>query len=151
MRKRGRVSSAAIGVTPVRISAKERPAPPAGLTARERRQWNEITAALRPDWFEAENLPLLAEYVRAAELCTRLARELRKVEVCDPRFAGLSRQRMMATNMLLRLATKLRLTIQASTTTRTTKRSNGGGSGLPKPWELCGRRDDPDGEPFGFN
>jgi hypothetical protein len=65
MRKRGRVSAAAIGVTPVRISAKERPAPPAGLTAREREQWNEITAALRPDWFEAENLPLLAEYCRS--------------------------------------------------------------------------------------
>ena len=93
MRKRGRVSAAAIGVTPVRISVKERPAPPVGLTARERRQWNEITAALRPDWFEAENLPLLAEYVRTASQCTRLARELRNVEVCDPRFAGLSRQR----------------------------------------------------------
>jgi len=92
MRKRGRVSAAAIGVTPVRISAKERPAPPAGLTARERRQWNEITAALRPDWFEAENLPLLAEYDRTASQCTRLARELRNVEVCGPRFAGLSRQ-----------------------------------------------------------
>ena len=149
MRKRGRVSSAAIGVTPVRISVKERPVPPVGLTARERRQWNEITAALRPDWFEAENLPLLAEYVRTAELCTRLARELRKVEVCDPRFAGLSRQKMMATNMLLRLATKLRLTVQSSTTTRTNKHA--GGSGLPKPWELCRRRDDPDGEPFGWN
>ena len=93
MRKRGRISSAAIGVVQVRIAAKERPTPPAGLTARERRQWNEIIGALRPDWFEAENLPLLAEYVRTAELCTRLARELRKVGVCDPRFAGLSRQR----------------------------------------------------------
>jgi hypothetical protein len=149
MRKRGRVSSAAIGVTPVRISAKERPAPPAELTARERRQWNEITAALRPDWFEAENLPLLAEYVRTAELCTRLARELRKVEVCDPRFAGLSRQRMLEINILLRLATKLRLTIQSSTTTRTNKHA--GGSGLPKPWNLCGGRKQPDGEPFGWN
>ena len=149
MRKRGRVSAAAIGVTPVRINAKERPAPPTGLTARERRQWNEITAALRPDWFEAENLPLLAEYVRTAELCTRLSRELRKVEVCDPRFAGLSRQRMVEINLLVRLATKLRLTIQSSTTTRTTKHS--GGSGLPKPWELCGGPKRSDGEPFGFN
>jgi hypothetical protein len=131
MRKRGRVSAAAIGVTPVGISAKERPAPPSRLTARERRQWNEITCALRPDWFEAENLPLLAEYVRTAELCTRLAREVRNVEVGDPRFAGLSRQRMMATNMLVRLATKLRLTIQSSTTTRAGKHS--GRSGLPKP------------------
>ena len=148
MRKRGRVSAAAIGVTPVRISAKERPAPPGGLTARERRQWNEITGALRPDWFEAENLPLLAEYVRTAELCTRLARELRKVEVCDPRFFGLSRQRMTEINILLRLATKLRLTIQSSTTTRTTKHS--GGSGLPKPWELCGGPKRPRGEPFGW-
>jgi hypothetical protein len=149
MRKRGRISAAAIGVTPVRISAKERPAPPAGLTAPERKQWKQITAALRPDWFEAENLPLLAEYVRTAELCTRLARELRKVEVSDPRFGGLSRQRMVEVNTLLRLATKLRLTIQSSTTTRTTKHS--GGSGLPKPWELCGGPKRPDEEPFGWN
>jgi hypothetical protein len=149
MRKRGRVSSAAIGVTPVRISAKERPTPPAGLTARERRQWNEITGALRPDWFEAENLPLLAEYVRTAELCTRLSRELRKIEVLDPNFAALSRRKLMAVNMLLRLATKLRLTIQSSTTTRTNKHGNG--SGLPKPWELCGGPKRPDGEPFGWN
>jgi len=149
MRKRGRVSAAAIGVTPVRISAKERPAPPAGLTARERRQWNEITAALRPDWFEAENLPLLAEYDRTASQCTRLARELRNVEVCGPRFAGLSRQRMLEINVLLRLPTKLRLTIQSSTTTRTNKHT--GGSGLPKPWELCGGPKRPDGEPFGWN
>jgi hypothetical protein len=149
MRKRGRISSATIGVTPVRISAKERPVPPAGLTASERRQWNEITAALRPDWFEAENLPLLAEYCRSAELCTRLARELRAIEVLDPRFASLSRCRMMATNTLLRLATKLRLTIQSSTTTRTNKHS--GGSGLPKPWELCGGPKRPDGDPFGWN
>ena len=149
MRKRGRVSAAAIGVAPVRIDAKERPAPPTGLTPRERAQWTAIVAGLRPDWFEAETLPLLAEYVRTAELCTRLSRELRKIEVLDPNFAMLSRQRMMATNMLLRLATKLRLTIQSSTTTRTTK--HGGGSGLPKPWDICGRRKQPDGEPFGWN
>jgi hypothetical protein len=149
MRKRGRVSAAAIGVARVRIDAKARPAPPPGLTASERRQWNEITAALRPDWFEAENLPLLAEYVRTAELCTRLARELRKIQVCEPRFAELSRQKMAATNMLLRLATKLRLTIQASTTTRTSKHAGGS---HPKPWELCGGpRKPPDGEPFGWN
>ena len=114
MRKRGRVSDAAIGVAPVGIHANPRPAPPPGLTPRERRQWREIVGALRPDWFEAENLPLLAEYVRTAEQCTRLARELRKVDVCDPRFAGLSRQKMMEINTLLRLATKLRLTIQSS-------------------------------------
>ena len=149
MRKRGRVSAAAIGVAPVGIHAKPRPAPPPGLTPRERRQWREIVGALRPDWFEAENLPLLAEYVRTAEQCTRLARELRKVDVCDPRFAGLSRQRMAAVNLLMRLATKLRLTIQSSTTTRTNKHA--GGSGLPKPWDLCRGRKQTDGEPFGFN
>jgi hypothetical protein len=125
MRKRGRVFAVAIGITPVRISAKERPAPPAGLTAGERRQWNEITGALRPDWFEPETWPLLAEYVRTAELCTRLGRELRAIEVLDPRFALLSRRKLMAVNMLMRLATKLRLTVQSSTTTRTNKHAAG--------------------------
>jgi hypothetical protein len=56
---------------------------------------------------------------------------------------------MVEINTLLRLATKLRLAIQSSTTTRTTKHN--GGSGLPKPWDLCGGRKQPDGEPFGFN
>jgi hypothetical protein len=51
----------------------------AGLTARERTQWREIVGALRPDGFEVENRPLLAEYVRTVEQRTRLARELRKV------------------------------------------------------------------------
>jgi hypothetical protein len=126
-----------------------RPAPPPGLTPRERRQWREIVGALRPDWFEAENLPLLAEYIRTAELCTRFARELRKIDVLDRNFALLSRRKLMAVNILRRLATKLRLTVQASTTTRTNKHA--GGSGLPKPWDLCGGRKQPDGEPFGWN
>ena len=113
MRKRGRVSAAAIGVTPVRISAKERPAPPSGLTARERKQWNEITAALRPDLVRSRKPSAAQRILPRRRGSTRLAGELRKVEVCDPRFALLSRQRMLEINLLLRLATKLRLTIQS--------------------------------------
>jgi hypothetical protein len=45
----GQGRGSGIGITPIRISAKARLAPPAGLTVREWRQWNEITAALRPD------------------------------------------------------------------------------------------------------
>jgi hypothetical protein len=48
-------------------------------------------------------------YIRTAELCTRLSRELRKIEVLDPTFDVLSRRKLMAVNMLMRLATKLRL------------------------------------------
>jgi hypothetical protein len=56
---------------------------------------------------------------------------------------------MVEINTLVRLATKLRLTIQSSTTTRTTNHS--GGSDCRSRGELCGRRDGPYGEPFGFN
>ena len=127
MRKRGRVSAAELATRPVEIDAKSRPEPPRSLSASEKQTWREIVAGLRPDWFEPENLPLLAEYIRCATLCTRLAREMRSIEVSHPRFAPLFRQRMAASNSLVRLATKLRLTIQSSTTTRTDKHAG------PKP------------------
>ena len=121
MRKRGRKSANELSVVPVGPSCKTRPEPPANLSPKEKQQWRGIVAGLREDWFEPENLPLLAEYCRADTLCTRLTGELRKVEVSDPRFDLLIRQKLAAVNLLVRLATKLRLTVQSSTTTRTDK------------------------------
>jgi hypothetical protein len=140
MRKRGRVSSAALGITSVGIDAKTRPDPPKSLTPKEAAAWREIVASLRTDWFEPETLPLLADYVRYAELSNRLSKELRGIPVSDPRFATLFRQKMAASNWVVRLATKLRLTIQSSTTTRTDKHAGP----RPLPWPV-----NPDPNPFG--
>jgi hypothetical protein len=42
---------------------------------------------MRADWFtRCETWPLLADYVRYAELSTRLSREMRGIAVSDPRF-----------------------------------------------------------------
>jgi hypothetical protein len=132
MRKRGRVSAAELATCQIGTSAKTRPEPPSSLSPGEKRTWREIVASLRADWFEPENLPLLAEYIRYATLSTRLACELRGIEVSDPRFAPLCRQKLAAGNSLLRLATKLRLTIQSSTTTRTDKHAGP----RPLPWPV---------------
>jgi hypothetical protein len=130
LRKRGRTSAAEMGVQPVGIDAKSRPEPPSSLSPSEKATWREIVSSLRADWFEPENLPLLAEYIRYATLSSRLARELRGIEVLDPRFAPLFRQKMAVGNSLLRLATKLRLTLQSSTTARTDKHAGP----RPLPW-----------------
>jgi hypothetical protein len=132
MRKRGRVSSAALGVVPVGVDARTRPEPPKSLTPKEARAWREIVASLRADWFEPETLPLLTDYVRFAALSDRLSQELRDIPVSDPRFASLLRQKLQASNWVVRLATKLRLTIQSSTTTRTDKHAGP----RPLPWPV---------------
>jgi hypothetical protein len=71
-------------------------------------------------------------------LSSRISQELRGIEVSDPRFAPLFRQKMAASNWVVRLATKLRLTIQSSTTARTDKHAGP----RPLPWPA------PDAPPF---
>jgi len=119
MQKRGRKSAGELSTGPLVPSPRGRPKPPSSLSPSEKRAWTEIVASLRADWFEPETLPLLADYCRYSELSTRISKELRGIAVSDPRFAPLLRQKLAASNWVVRLATKLRLTKQATTSTRT--------------------------------
>jgi hypothetical protein len=118
MGKRGRRSSAELSTVPIVPEPQGRPEPPASLSANEKALWRNIVGSLRADWFEPETLPLLADYCRYAELSTRISKELRSIAVSDPRFAPLLRQKLAASNWVVRLATKLRLTKQSTTTSR---------------------------------
>src|SRR5262245_60034592 len=119
MQKRGRRSSAELSTVPIAPDPQGRPKPPHGLNEREKTLWHGIVGSLRGDWFTAETLPLLADYCRYSELSTKISKELRGIAVSDPRFGPLLRQKLATSNWVLRLATKLRLTKQSTTTART--------------------------------
>jgi len=120
MRKRGRPSAAELSTVVVAPGAQIRPEPPAGLSRKEAAHWRAIVASLRADWFtRCETWPLLADYVRYAELSTKLSREMRGVAVSDPRFERLFKRKLAVTNSIIRLATKLRITVQATRSSRT--------------------------------
>ena len=132
MRQRGRRSGEALGIAAVQVNVRTRPDPPEGLNSDEEKLWREITEALRPDWFEPETVPLLAQYVRHAVLAANIGKRINLAGPIDREFIKLARLHLAQTAALIRLATKLRLTIQSSTDSRTSKHVEYRG---PKPWD----------------
>lgn len=108
-------------VTP--ISRAERPKPPADLTPDQRRVWVTVTNGLPADWFRAETLPLLCQYVRHTTASHRLAALVEAAEQADPfdpkTYTELLRAQAKESAILCSLAVKLR--ISQSTTLRSDK------------------------------
>ena len=81
LRKRGRVSAAALTVVPadeidVRLG---RPPAPERLSDEERALWEKLTFSRRPGWFSGAE-SLLESYVTTAIHCQRLEAALRKAK-----------------------------------------------------------------------
>jgi hypothetical protein len=108
MRQRGRKTAANLVTFPV-IEHRPRLTPPSSLTKAERSLFTELAASaehLRPT-----DAPLLASYVQATIASRRSTRDPSKVDIWDK-----------ATRLRAMLATKLRLTAQSRTDTRTVGR-----------------------------
>jgi hypothetical protein len=118
MRQRGRKSSAELVAFPV---IEHRPSidPPSSLTKAERSLFNELAA--NAEHLRPTDAPLLASYVQATLVSRRSARDPSKVDIWEK-----------ATRLQAMLATKLRLTAQARTGTRTVGRQEPPG---PHPWD----------------
>jgi hypothetical protein len=117
MRQRGRKSSAELVAFPV-IEHRPQITPPS-LTKAERSLFTELAAGaehLRPT-----DAPLLASYVQATIASRQSGRDPSKVDVWEK-----------ATRLQMSLATKLRLTAQSRTDTRTVGRQGPPG---PHPWD----------------
>jgi hypothetical protein len=117
MRQRGRKSAANLVTFPV-IEHRPRIIPPSSLEKAERSLFIELATSaehLRPT-----DAPLLASYVQATLVSRRSARDPSKVDVWEK-----------ATRLQMSLATKLRLTAQSRTDTRTVGRQEPPG---PHPW-----------------
>jgi len=117
MHQRGRNSIASnvvalnVDGSPPRLNA------PLGLSAEERRTFNELISVCDPRHFVKSDLPLLVSYVQSTLLSRWAASRMKK----DPGMAPIWEK---ATRMQATLATRLRLAPQARTDPKTIARQN---------------------------
>lgn len=140
MEGRGRKSVDALSV--VTSIPGQRLEPPAALSEREAGVWRAIVATKPHDWFNADTIPLLMDYCRAAVAADDLAGEIRKFKKIPSgakfaRYVALRKLQDQNTRIMATLATKMRLTQQSRYTPQaasTANRRAGGDSA--KPWEF---------------
>jgi hypothetical protein len=112
LRKRGRVSGAALTVVPaaeldVRVG---RPPAPERLSAEERELWEKLTFSRRPGWFSGAET-ILESFVTTTLHCQRLEAVLRKAKPgTSERYQKLARTHRQLATLAAMLATRLRLT-----------------------------------------
>jgi hypothetical protein len=128
-----RKSAAALEITPP--NRKDgRVAAPAGLTKVEREMWADVVQSKPADWFDADSVPVLKEYIRAALTCDQLARLVAQAMEGDPEDLKLALDmRDKEAKRCANLATKLRLTQQSRYTPQSASTANRKASGA-RPW-----------------
>jgi len=143
MLQRGRKS--ALALAPVTVLPGQRPQPPASLTPAQAERWQRIVASKPADWFQAESFPLLEAYLVAADLAATLKAEIDRFAKRRGRLAGkrladfraLAREHREASDTLMRLATKMRLTQQSRYTEKKAgTAARNGAKALP--WQTAG-------------
>jgi hypothetical protein len=121
LRKRGRISGAALAVIPgaeidVRLG---RPPPPERLSQPEKDLWQRLVSSRRPQWFSGR-LEILETYVVTISQVQRLEVALRKAPAgIGERYLRLLRAHRQAAGLASLLATRLRLTPGSKLDTRT--------------------------------
>ena len=121
LRKRGRVSGAALAVVPaseldVRVG---RPPAPERLSEEERALWERLTFARRPGWFSGAEA-ILESYVTTVSQVQRLEATLRKAKLgASDRYQRLARMHRQSVSLCATLATRLRLTPSSKLDKRT--------------------------------
>jgi hypothetical protein len=111
LRKRGRISGAALTVVPadeidIRLG---RPEAPARLSEAERRLWDKLTFSRRPGWFSGAE-EILESCVTTALQVQQMEAALRQVRPLDPDYRTLLRLHRQTAALALSLAVRLRLT-----------------------------------------
>jgi hypothetical protein len=110
--------------------------PPPDLTATEQELWNRVVRSKPADWFSDDSAPLLAEYVRSAVACDRLAAWVEMAfndGDADSLKAALD-MRDKESRRTANLATKLRLTQQSRYTPQAAATANRSVTGR-RPWQ----------------
>lgn len=111
LRKRGRVSGAALTVVPVgEIDVRlGRPPAPERLSEAERALWERLIYSRRPGWFSGAE-EVLESYVVAVSQVQRIEAALRKAKPgVSERYQKLLRMHRQAVALTASLATKLKL------------------------------------------
>jgi phage terminase small subunit len=137
--KRGRKSSASLAVVPIDV-AQQRPKPPAGLSAEEKRVWNTIVTRCRAGWFHTSE-SLLEAYCHAVAHERALGAMAAEAGASDPRYPELLKMQRAEAMLAGNLATKLRLTPRSSIDKNITRLTVAPLS--PWPWEDQVEDDEP--------
>jgi len=111
LRKRGRVSAAALAVVPAEEVDVRRGRPPAPerLSEAERSLWEHLTFSRRPGWFAGAE-SLLESFVVTTMQCQQIETALRATPITDAGYSKLARLHRQSVAMAATLGTRLRLT-----------------------------------------
>jgi len=122
LRKRGRVSAAALTVIPGNDEVdvrRGRPPAPERLSAQERTLWEKLALSRRPGWFSGAE-ELLESYVTTITQVQQIEVALRKLKAgTSERYQKLARMHRQVTALATTLAVRLRLTPSSKLDKRT--------------------------------
>lgn len=134
MGTRGRVSAAALAVqAPEQVEKVQRPDAPYDLTDEQTEEWWAVVNRLPADWFPRETHALLSQYCRHVVAARRLAQLVAAEEAGElelDRYDQLLRMQEREGRALSSLATRLRITQQATLSAKAKKPMQ-----VRKPWE----------------
>ena len=112
-------------------------APPAFLSAEQRKIWQSIVDTKPAEWFGADSAPILVEYVRAVDMCNVLDGQVREALSGGDTdwIEKILKLRDKESRRAADLATKLRLTQQSRYTPQAAATANKRTLHASKPWE----------------
>lgn len=132
MKQQGRQAGANAG--------KQRPEPLVTMSEQAQAEWRRVVDALPVDWFGPETWALLEAYCNSVAQMRWLEAEAAKLQDDVPKngldlqlYAYYRKQSAAEATLMANLATKLRITLQASASKDKSK--DKGSKGGPKPWE----------------
>lgn len=134
---RGRKSSNANAVQTLVAPTEvvQRPDAPYDLTDDQADEWWAVVNRMPADWFTRETHPLLAQYCRhvvAARRVAQLIAQTEKQKTIDvEQYDQLLKMQEREGRAISSLATRMRISQQATLT----KRADKGSGGMKKPWE----------------
>lgn len=138
MATRGRTSVAAMSVQGAVIVIK-RPAPPLHLTPDQTDEWVAVASAMPADWFTRETHALLEQWCRHTVDARRVAflvdQEMSRTDVDVPILDKLLAMQARETGAMKALASAMRISQQASYTTKAAGTEKSGRTTVKRPWE----------------
>lgn len=141
MEGRGKKSSASLSVVSP-LSVMPRMSPPDSLSASQKDIWHAVVAPLPADWWDASNAPLLLEYVRAVDMCNLLSLQIEAtLAEGDPvALKDLLKLRDMESRRATSLATKMRISQQATYNAKNGNTAKSKAGAPRKPWDFGGKK-----------
>lgn len=117
------------------IERVERQKPPHDLTDEEIEVWSAVVSTEPADWFSPSTVPLLAQYCRHVVHARRIAELIERAtgdkDLAVTDYDRLLKMQERESRAIASLATKMRISQQATTNHRGNKRP----SAARKPWE----------------